>query len=77
MFSNFVAPPFYIYPGYVPWYLMQYDWPVPSMRLQVIQESIFSRLGSGPFSGRGKREFRNRIIIVAALGHAKLISLSD
>ena len=39
---------------------MQYDWLVPSMRLQVIQDSLFSRLGSGPFSGRGKREFRNR-----------------
>ena len=37
---------FYIYP---PWYLMQFDWLVPSMRLQVIQDSLFSRLGSGPF----------------------------
>ena len=33
---------------------------VPSMSLQVIQDSLFSRLGSGPFSGRGKRESRNR-----------------
>ena len=57
MFSNFAVPLFYIYP---PWYLMQYDWLVPSMRLQVIQDSLFSRLGSGPFSGRGKRESRNR-----------------
>ena len=30
------------------------------MRLQVIQDSLFSRLGSGPFSGRGKSESRNR-----------------
>ena len=33
------------------------------MRLQVIQDSLFSRLGSGPFSGRGKRESRNRTIL--------------
>ena len=57
MFSNFAVPQFYTYP---PWYLMQYDWLVPSMRQQVIQDSLFSRLGSGPFSGRGKRESRNR-----------------
>ena len=60
MFSNFIVPIFYIYP---PWYLMLYDWLVPSMRLQVIQDSLFSRLGSGPFSGRGKRESRNRTMI--------------
>ena len=59
MFSNFTVPLLYIYP---PWYLMQYDWLVPNMRLQVIQDSLFSRLGSGPFSGRGKRESRNRTI---------------
>ena len=41
-------------------FLMQCDWLVPSMRVQVIQDSLFSRLGSGPFSGRGKRESRNR-----------------
>ena len=55
--SNFTVPLFHIYP---PWYLMQYDWLVPSMRLQVIQDSLFSRLGSVPFSGRGRRESRNR-----------------
>ena len=55
--SNFTVPLFHIYP---PFYLMQYDWLVPSMRLQVIQDSLFSRLGSGPFSGRGKRKSRNR-----------------
>ena len=57
MSSNFTVPLLYIYP---PSYLMQYDWLVPSMRLQVIQDSLFSRLGSGPFSGRGKRESQNR-----------------
>ena len=55
--SKFAVPLFHIYP---PWYLMQYDWLVPSMRLQVIQDSLFSRLGSGLFSGRGKMESRNR-----------------
>ena len=59
MFSNFAVPLFYIYP---PWYLMQYDWLVPSKRLQVIQDSLFSRLGLGSFSGRGKRESRKRTI---------------
>ena len=57
MFSNFAVPLFYIHP---PWYLMQYNWLVPSMRLQVIKDSLFSCLGSGPFSGRSKRESRNR-----------------
>ena len=42
---------------------MQYDWLIPSMRLQVIQDSLFSRLGSMPIfrgGGGGKRESRNR-----------------
>ena len=68
MFSNFAVSQFYIYP---PWYLMQYDWLVPSMRLQVIQDSLFSRLGSGPFSGRGKRESRNRTSFTWAINGFK------
>ena len=46
---------------------MQYDWLLPTMRLQVIHDSLFSRLGSGPFSGRGERESRNRTIPSSAV----------
>ena len=34
--------------------------------------SLFSLLGSGPFSGRGKREFRNRTSQQPASGHCYL-----
>ena len=34
-------------------YFLQSDWLVPSMRLQVIQDSLFSRLGSRPIFRAG------------------------
>ena len=47
--------PLFTYP---PWHLMQYDWLIPCIHLEVMQDSFFP--APGPFSGRGKRESRNR-----------------